>query len=73
MSKKEKNIQIQENEKMLNGKQVYELVTQDGEVVGTVTEEESRFKAVNHNGEQMTLASRDEAYSWILRAYHLHH
>ncbi len=72
MSKKDKNIQITERERMVDGKLVSELVTARGDVIGTVFEDEPRFKAVLPNGEEFVLATVEEAYGCILREYHLH-
>ncbi|WP_334115415.1 DUF2969 domain-containing protein [Ligilactobacillus sp.] len=72
MSKKDKNIQITEREKMVDGKLVSELVTARGDVIGTVLEDEDCFRAVLPDGEEFVLATREEAYGWILREYHLH-
>ncbi len=73
MSRKDKNIQITERERKVDGKLVSELVTERGDVIGTVFEEGDRFKAEVSGGGSLVLSSREEAYGWILREYHLHH
>ncbi|GAB9258818.1 MULTISPECIES: DUF2969 domain-containing protein [Ligilactobacillus] len=71
MSKKERNIQIIENEKMVNGNLVLELTIQD-EVIGSVKQDGMRYIAVLSNGEKLKLNSRNEAVDYLLRDYHLH-
>lgn len=71
MSKKERNIQIIENEKMVNGNLVLELTIQD-EVIGSVKQDGMRYIAVLSNGEELKLNSRSEAVDYLLRDYHLH-
>ncbi|WP_304652835.1 DUF2969 domain-containing protein [uncultured Ligilactobacillus sp.] len=71
MSKKERNIQIIENEKMVNGDLVLELTIQD-EVIGSVKQDGMRYIAVLSNGEESKLNSRNEAVDYLLRDYHLH-
>ncbi len=71
MSKKERNIQIIENENMVNGNLVLELTIQD-EVIGSVKQDGMRYIAVLSNGEELKLNSRNEAVDYLLRDYHLH-
>ena len=71
MSKKERNFQIIENEKMVNGNLVLELTIQD-EVIGSVKQDGMRYIAVLSNGEELKLNSRNEAVDYLLRDYHLH-
>lgn len=70
MSKKERNIQIIENEKMVNGNLVLDLTIQD-EVIGSVKQDGMRYIAVLSNGEELKLNSRNEAVDYLLRDYHL--
>ena len=71
MSKKERNIQIIENEKMVNGNLVLDLTIQD-EVIGSVKQDGMRYIAVLSNGEELKPNSRNEAVDYLLRDYHLH-
>ncbi len=71
MSKKERNIQIIENEKMVNGNLVLDLTIQD-EVIGSVKQDGMRYIAVLSNGEELKLNSRNEDVDYLLRDYHLH-
>lgn len=71
LSKKERNIQIIENEKMVNGNLVLELTIQD-EVIGSVKQDGMRYIVVLSNGEELKLNSRNEAVDYLLRDYHLH-
>lgn len=64
---KDKNIQITEREKMVDGKLISELVTAHGDVIGTVLEDEARFKAVLPEGENFVLSTREiKLYGRIL-------
>lgn len=71
MSRKERNIEIIENEKMVNGELVLEL-TINSEVIGTIKQDQTRYRAILANGEELKLNSRNEAVDYLLRDYHLH-
>lgn len=58
MSRKERNIEIIENEKMVNGELVLEL-TINSEVIGTIKQDQTRYRAILANGEELKLNSRD--------------
>lgn len=71
MSKTEKNIQIFETEKMVNGKVMLELATKKTKL-GMIELGDSRFIAIFPNGEQFRASSQDEAINLLIRNFHLH-
>ncbi len=71
MSKREKNIQIIENEKMVNGQLVTELTIKD-ESLGTVSQDGKRFVAKLPSGEEFRVATQNEGIDVLIRDYHLH-
>lgn len=71
MARKDKNIEIIENEKMVNGTLVSELTLKD-EVIGTVKQDGDRYLAILPNGEELKINSSAEAVAHLLREYHLH-
>ncbi|WP_338433904.1 DUF2969 domain-containing protein [Ligilactobacillus saerimneri] len=71
MSKKEKNIAIIENERMIKGQVVLDLSI-DHRSLGTVTQSGDEFVAKLPNGEVFRAKQQDEAVSFLIREYHLH-
>ncbi|MCP0885949.1 DUF2969 domain-containing protein [Ligilactobacillus sp. WILCCON 0076] len=71
MSKTEKNIQIFETEKMINGKVVLELTTKKAKL-GMIELGDSRYIAIYPNGERFRASSQDEAVNLLIRNFHLH-
>lgn len=71
MARKDKNIEIIENEKMVNGVLVSELTLKD-EVIGTVKHDGDRYLAILPSGEESKINSSAEAVAHLLREYHLH-
>lgn len=72
MSKREKNIEIIENEKMINGDVILELSVRH-KSVGTVRFSGKEYVAKLPNGEQFRSRNQDDAESFLIRNYHLHH
>lgn len=71
VSKKEKNIELQEVEKKQNGEVVVEL--QLGDItLGTIKPDNKRFLALLPNGESFRVNSKSEAINLLIRDYHLH-
>ncbi|KRM18850.1 hypothetical protein FC40_GL000635 [Ligilactobacillus hayakitensis DSM 18933 = JCM 14209] len=73
MSKKEKTIEIHENEKVINGVKVHQLTTKNDEVIGEVKPEGSKFIAALSSGEKFTVTRVEEGMAILLREYHLHY
>ncbi|AUJ29966.1 MAG: DUF2969 family protein [Liquorilactobacillus hordei] len=72
MSRKEKNIEIKEEEKVVNGET--EIVLTIGSVaLGSVRVSTRGFVALLPNGETFKTSSHDEAINLLIRDYHLHH
>lgn len=71
MSKKDKNIQVIEEEKMINGQLVLELTTKKDKI-GQVIAEANRFVAVLPSGERFKVTTQAEAVDLLIRDYHLH-
>ncbi|MDN2452402.1 DUF2969 family protein [Lactobacillus sp. UCMA15818] len=72
MSHKEKNIEIKEEEKMVNGES--EIILTIGSVtIGSVRVSKRGFVALLPNGETFKTSSHDEAVNLLIRDYHLHH
>jgi len=71
VSKKDKTIQIIEEEKMINGQLVLELTTKKDKIGQVVTEAE-RFVAILPSGERFKVTTQDEAVDLLIRDYHLH-
>ena len=71
VSKKEKNIQIIEEEKMINGSLVLELTIKN-ESLGTITRDGKRFVVTLPNGEQLKVTTQNEGVNVLIRDYHLH-
>ena len=67
MSKREKNIEILEVEKIVDNNTITELTTKDQEVIGRILQDEKRYIAELKNGETFR-----EAMEILLREYHLH-
>ncbi|MCC7667323.1 DUF2969 family protein [Liquorilactobacillus satsumensis] len=71
MSKREKNIEIVEEEKEVNG--TPETNLKIGTVsVGSVKQDGQKFIAVFPNGETFRTGSHKEAVNLLIREYHLH-
>lgn len=71
MSKREKNIEITETQKMIKGKVVVEL-TLKNESLGTVWQDERKFIAKLPNGQEFRVATQEEGFDVLIRDYHLH-
>ncbi|KRL00126.1 DUF2969 domain-containing protein [Liquorilactobacillus capillatus] len=71
MARREKNIEVFEEEKMVNGNVVLELKTEQNEI-GSVTQDGKRFVASLPNGETFKASSQKEAVNILIRNYHLH-
>lgn len=71
MARKEKNIEIFEEEKMVNGNVVLELKTEQDKI-GTVEQDGNRFVVLLPNGETFKASSQKEAVNILIRDYHLH-
>ena len=72
MSKREKNIEILEFEKIVDNNTITELTTKDQEVIGRILQDEKRYIAELKNGETFRVSSQAEAMEILLREYHLH-
>ena len=72
MSKREKNIEILEVEKIVDNNTITELTTKDQEVIGRILKDEKRYIAELKNGETFRVSSQAEAMEILLREYHLH-
>ncbi|KRN88997.1 DUF2969 domain-containing protein [Ligilactobacillus ceti] len=71
MSKKEKNIEISENLKKVQGKEVIEL-TLKNKVLGTIAQENGKFIAQLPSEEEFRVNSKNEAMGILIREFHLH-
>jgi hypothetical protein len=71
VSKKEKNIEVVEEEKKLNGQTILELKIADNSL-GQVIPDGQRFQAVFPNQSVFRTGSQKEAINLLLRNYHLH-
>lgn len=72
MSKREKNIEILEVEKIVDNNTITELTTKDQEVIGRILQDGKRYIAELKNGETFRASSQAEAMEILLREYHLH-
>lgn len=76
MSKKDKNIQITEEEKMVNGQLVTELTAKKsklGQVIADqVIADQDKFIAVLPSGERFNVKTENEALDLLIRDFHLH-
>lgn len=72
MSKREKNIEILEVEKIVDNNTITELTTKDQEVIGRILQVGKRYIAELKNGETFRVSSQAEAMEILLREYHLH-
>lgn len=72
VSKREKNIEILEVEKIVDNNTITELTTKDQEVIGRILQDEKRYIAELKNGETFRVSSQAEAMEILLREYHLH-
>lgn len=72
MSKREKNIEILEVEKIVDNNTITELTTKDQEVIGRILQDRKRYIAELKNGETFRVSSQAEAMEILLREYHLH-
>ena len=72
MSKREKNIEILEVEKIVDNNTITELTTKDQEVIGRILQDAKRYIAELKNGETFRVSSQAEAMEILLREYHLH-
>ena len=72
MSKREKNIEILEVEKIIDNNTITELTTTDQEVIGRILQDGKRYIAELKNGETFRVSSQAEAMEILLREYHLH-
>lgn len=72
MSKREKNIEILEVEKIVDNNTITELTTKDQEVIGRILQDEKRYIAELKSGETFRVSSQAEAMEILLREYHLH-
>ena len=72
MSKREKNIEILEVEKIVDNNTITELTTKDQEVIGRILQDGKRYIAEFKNGETFRVSSQAEAMEILLREYHLH-
>ena len=78
MSKREKNIEILEVEKIVDNNTITELTTKDQEVIGRILQDEiknsdeKRYIAELKNSETFRVSSQAEAMEILLREYHLH-
>ena len=72
MSKREKNIEILEVEKIVDNNTITELTTKDQEVSGRLLQDGQRYIAELKNGETFRVSSQAEAMEILLREYHLH-
>lgn len=72
MSKREKNIEILEVEKIVDNNTITELTTKDQEVIGKILKDGKRYIAELKNGETFRVSSQAEAMEILLREYHLH-
>ena len=72
MSKREKNIEILEVEKIIDNNTITELTTKDQEVIGRILQGGKRYIAELKNGETFRVSSQAEAMEILLREYHLH-
>lgn len=73
MSKKEKTIEIHENQKVINGVTVHQLTTKNNEVIGEVKPDGSKFIASLSSGEKFIVTKVEEGMAILLREYHLHY
>ncbi|MFT8458104.1 MAG: DUF2969 domain-containing protein [Liquorilactobacillus ghanensis] len=71
MSKKEKNIEVVEEEKSLNGQTILELKIAE-KILGQVIPDGQRFQAVFPDKSIFRTVSQKEAVNLLLRNYHLH-
>lgn len=72
MSKKEKNIEVNVKDLERNNQPIQQIFI-GKRLIGEVTTEESRFKAVLLNGNQeFIVQSQEEGLATILQQYHLH-
>ncbi|GAJ26063.1 hypothetical protein JCM15457_974 [Liquorilactobacillus sucicola DSM 21376 = JCM 15457] len=71
MARREKNVEIFEEEKMVNGNIVLELKTEKNEL-GSVRQDGNRFVVLLPNGETFKASSQKEAINILIRDYHLH-
>ena len=72
MSKREKNIEILEVEKIVDNNTITELTTKDQEVISRILQDGKRYIAELKNGETFRVSSQAEAMEILLREYHLH-
>ena len=72
MSKKEKNIEVIEEEKQKDGQTFLELKI-GAQSLGTITSNPEHYQAVFPNGAIFHANSQREAANLLLREYHLHH
>ena len=72
MSKREKNIEILEVEKIVDNNTITELTPKDQEVIGKILQDGKRYIAELKNGETFRVSSQAEAMEILLREYHLH-
>ena len=71
MSKKDKNIQITEEEKMVNGQLVTELTAKKSKL-GQVIADQDKFIAVLPSGERFNVKTENEALDLLIGDFHLH-
>ncbi|MHC9532921.1 DUF2969 domain-containing protein [Dellaglioa sp. BT-FLS60] len=71
MSKKEKEIEVAENDIKINGEDAVSL-TVGGIEIGTVMAKDTKFVATLSNGEIFKAKTRDEGIDTLLRDFHLH-
>lgn len=72
MSKKEKNIEVNVKDLERNNQPIQQIFI-GKQLIGEVTTEESRFKAVLFSGDQeFIVQSQEEGLETILQQYHLH-
>jgi hypothetical protein len=70
--KKEKNIEIVEEEKRINGILVSQL-TLGKESIGTIRQDKKRYVVTFPNGEETHMSSRSAGIDALIREFHLHH
>ncbi|KRM90825.1 DUF2969 domain-containing protein [Liquorilactobacillus cacaonum] len=71
MSRKEKSIEIKENEQIVDGKTEI-VLTVGSHSLGKIKISERGFVALLPNGETFKTSSHDEAVNLLIRDYHLH-
>lgn len=72
MSRREKNIEIKEEEKIVDGETEI-VLTIGSATLGSVRVSKIGFVALLPNGETFRTSSHDEAINLLIRDYHLHH